>query len=56
MHRHFFETLSQIPEYFQTHCSDRRNPFLFANRKLYLYNYPRCWYSMKTPIQIQINV
>ena len=33
MHRHFFKILSQNPEYVQTHCNDRRNPFHFAGRK-----------------------
>ena len=42
MHLHFFRKLSQNPEYIQTHCNDRKNPFQFACRKWYLYNNPQC--------------
>ena len=42
MHRQFFETLSQNPEYVQTHCNDRNNAFRFACRKWYLYKNPQC--------------
>ena len=38
MHRHFFRKLSQNPDYIQTHCNHRRNPFHFGIRKWYLYN------------------
>ena len=41
MHRQFFKKLSQNPDYIQTHCKDRTNPFLFACRKWYLYNSPQ---------------
>ena len=30
MHRQFFKKLSQNPDYVQTHCNDRNNPFHFA--------------------------
>ena len=40
LHRQFFKTLSQNPEFVQTYCNDRRNPFQFACRKWYLYNHP----------------
>ena len=36
MHRHFFKKLSQNPDYIQTHCNDRRNPFHFAYLRWYL--------------------
>ena len=42
MHRHFFGKLAQNLEYIQTHCNGRRNPFLFACRRWYLYNNPQC--------------
>ena len=47
MRRQFFRKVSQNPEYVQTHCSDRKNPFHFACRKwfLYLYNIPQCLYK-----------
>ena len=40
MHRQFFKKLSQNPDYVQTHCNDRNNPFHFACHKWYLYNNP----------------
>ena len=30
MHRQFFKKRSQSPEYNQTHCNDKRNPFRLA--------------------------
>ena len=30
MHRHFFRKVAQNPEYIQTDCNDRKNPFHFA--------------------------
>ena len=42
MLRHFFKKISQNPDYVQTHCNDRRNPFHFACRKWCLYNNPQC--------------
>ena len=33
LHRQFFKILSQSPDYVQTHCYDRNNPFHFAIRK-----------------------
>ena len=42
MHRQFFKTLSQNPDYVKTHCNDRNNPFHFSNRKWYLYINPQC--------------
>ena len=42
MHRHFFRKLAQNPEYIQTHCNDRRNPFRFACCQWYLYSNPQC--------------
>ena len=33
LHRNFFKKLSQNPDYVQTHCNDRNNPFYFACRK-----------------------
>ena len=56
MHRHFFRKLSQNPEYIQTHCKDRRNPFHFACRQWYLYNNPQWCYSIITPIQILVQI
>ena len=41
-HRQFFKVLSQNPEYVQTHCNDKYNPFHFECRKRFLYNKPRC--------------
>ena len=38
MHRQFFKIIPENPEYVQTHCNDRRNPFHFACRKRYSYN------------------
>ena len=35
------QTISQNPEYVQTHCNDRNNPFHLACRKWYLYNDPQ---------------
>ena len=32
-HKQFFRKLSQNPDYFQTHCNDRNNPFHFACQK-----------------------
>ena len=37
-HRQFFKILSPNPEYVQTHCNDRRNPFQYACLKWYLDN------------------
>ena len=42
MHRHFFNTISQDPEYVKTHCNDRKNPFQLACRRWYLYKNPQC--------------
>ena len=42
MHRHFIIKISQNPEYIQTYCNDRRNPFHFACRKWYSYKNPQC--------------
>ena len=33
MRRQFFKKLSQNPDYVQTHCNHRNNPFHFAIRK-----------------------
>ena len=41
MRRHFFKKLPQNPEYIQTHCNDRRNPFHFAYRQWYIYINPQ---------------
>ena len=41
MHRQFFRKLAQNPEYIQTCCNDRRNPFHFACRQWYSYNNPQ---------------
>ena len=38
----FFRKLSQNPEYIQTHCNDRTNPFHFACRNWYLYKNQQC--------------
>ena len=35
-HRHFLKKKSQNPEYVQTRCNDRNNPFHFPCRKWYL--------------------
>ena len=40
VHRQFFIKKSQNRDYIQTHCNDRRNPFLFACRKWFSYNNP----------------
>ena len=53
MRRQFLKIIFPIPEYVQTHCNDKRNPFRFACRKWYLYNLPQRWYSIITPIQLQ---
>ena len=37
----FFKILSQNPDYIQTHCNDRRNPFHIACRHWYSYNNPQ---------------
>ena len=42
MHRHFFRKISKNPEYIETHCNDRRNPFHCACRKWYFHNNPQC--------------
>ena len=42
MHGHFFRKLAQNRDFIQTHCNDRRNPFLFACRRWYLYKNPHC--------------
>ena len=42
MNRKLFEIIAQNPEYIQTHCNNRNNPFHFACRKWYLYNKPQC--------------
>ena len=52
MHRQFFKILPQNPDYVQTHCNDRKNPFHFACRKRYLYNNPQYQYCIITPIQL----
>ena len=54
IHRQFLRKLSPNPEYIQTHCNDRRDPFHFACRKWYLYNNQQCCYSITTPFQIRI--
>ena len=36
----FFRVLSRNPDYIQTYCNDRRNPFHFACRQWYSYNNP----------------
>ena len=41
-HRQFFLKITQNREYNQTHCNDRRNPFHFAYRQRYSFNYPQC--------------
>ena len=58
MHRQIFKKLAQNPEYFQTHCKDRRNAFHFGIRNWYLYNNPQfCWKkSIFTRIKIRIIV
>ena len=33
MHRHFFQILSQNPDYVKTHCNDLNNPLHFACRR-----------------------
>ena len=35
---HFFIRNSHNPDYIQTYCNDRRNPFHFACRQWYSYN------------------
>ena len=42
MHRYLLRKISQNPEYTQTQCNDRYNPFHFACRKWYLHNNPPC--------------
>ena len=56
MHRHFFRNTSQNPEYIQTHCNNRRNPFHFASRKRYLYNNPQCRQYTYTKSNTNINI
>ena len=41
-HRKILLKMSQNPEIIQTFCNDRRNPFHYACRRWYLYNYPQC--------------
>ena len=41
LHRQFFKTLSQNPEYVHTHCNDLNNPFHFACRNWYIKNNPQ---------------
>ena len=41
MHRHLFRKLAQNPEYIQTYCNDRRNPFRFACCQRYSYKNPQ---------------
>ena len=41
MHRQFFKKLPQNPEYIQTHCNVRINPFHFACRRWYFYIIPQ---------------
>ena len=43
MHRHFFRGLSENPEYIQTHCNVRNNPFQIACRQWFSYNNPQRW-------------
>ena len=38
MHREVFKSLSQKPEYVNSFCIDRNNPFHFACRRWTLYN------------------
>ena len=38
LHRQFFIKISHNPDYIQTFCNDRRNPFHFACRQRYSYN------------------
>ena len=40
LHRQLFIKISQNHNYIQTHCNDRRSPFLFACRQWYSYNNP----------------
>ena len=39
LHRQFFIKIAHNRDYIQTHCNDRRNPFQFACRQWYSYNY-----------------
>ena len=41
-HKLFFRRISQHPDYIQTFCDDRRNPFHSACSKWYFYNNPQC--------------
>ena len=38
MHRQNFEKISLNPDYVQTDCKDRNNPFHFACRRWFLFN------------------
>ena len=42
LHYRFFINLLKNPDYIQTHCNDRRNPFHFACRQWFSYNNPQC--------------
>ena len=42
MDRHYFRKRAQNPDYNETFCNDRRNPFHFACRRWYLHNNPHC--------------
>ena len=41
MHRQFFKTMSQNPDFVQNYCNDLNNPFHFACHKLYLNKNPQ---------------
>ena len=41
-HGQFFIKISKNGDYFQTFCTDRRNPFHFSCRQWYSYNNPQC--------------
>ena len=42
LYYHFFIKISDNPEYIQTFCNDRRNPFHFACCQWYSYNNQQC--------------
>ena len=56
MHRQFFIKSPHNRDYIQTYCNDRKIPFHFACRQLYLYNNPQRFCSILTLIRIQILV
>ena len=41
LHRQFFRKISKNPDYIQTHCNDRRNPFHIACRQWHSYTNPQ---------------